>query len=272
MNIDSVETNFRRVKDIKISDSFRCKLKTGNSRIDGIFGDGLLAGSCISITGTPGAGKSTMILQILSLIESQGKQTAYSTGEESSEQLALTCERLGIDNIKLAHIKTVETIAESMGQYDIIIVDSFQSLTKPKGMKIGEFRQYAQDLLISKAKETGCILIFVLHITTSGLPKGGTDIIHAVDVNIKISVSPDESRILDVYKNRGGKTGKHSFIMTSSGFDFSDIKHPHMSNSIDWVGLLCGILTKSNNKKIQYLGRCVSLVDQKLKISNKTLI
>ncbi len=271
MNINTLETDFKRVKNIDIPESFRTRIPTGNDRIDSLFGGGLMVGSCVSITGTPGAGKSNMILQILSLIESQGKQTAYATGEESSEQLALTCERLGIDNIDLGHIKTVETIAESMGQYDIIVVDSFQSLTKPKGMKIGEFRQYAQDLLISKAKETGCILIFVLHITTSGLPKGGTDIIHAVDVNIKISVSPDGSRILDVYKNRGGKTGKHSFIMTSSGFDLDDIKQQHMIDSMDWVGLLCGILTKSTNKKIQYLGRCVLLVEKQLKKSSKTL-
>jgi hypothetical protein len=89
-------------------------------------------------------------------------------------------------------------------------------------MKKREFYQYAQDLLLSTAKETGCVLVFVLHITTQGLPKGGTDIIHAVDVNMKVTVDKedDSMRLFHVYKNRFGETKIHMAMMTSKGFDF----------------------------------------------------
>jgi predicted ATP-dependent serine protease len=226
MQLNTLETKFAKCSSIEIPDVFYNRMITGCSEIDQMFGTehlpGFMPGSAITITGTPGAGKSTKIAQICQMLCDQGKRTAIASGEESHIQLAYTCKRLNVTDVDVAHIKDVEEIAAAMHHYDFMVVDSFQALRSNKNMKKREFYQYAQDLLLSTAKETGCVIVFVLHITTQGLPKGGTDIIHAVDVNMKVTVDKnDESmRIIHVYKNRFGETKMHMAMMTSRGFDF----------------------------------------------------
>lgn len=166
---------------------------------------------------------TTFLGSVAQMLTEQGKRAAIASGEESHLQLAYTCKRLNVTDVDIAHIKDVEEIAAAMHHYDFMVVDSFQALrSNNKNMKKREFYQYAQDLLLSTAKETGCVLVFVLHITTQGLPKGGTDIIHAVDVNMKVTVDKDDDtmRIFHVYKNRFGETKMHMAMMTSKGFDF----------------------------------------------------
>lgn len=229
MQINSLETKFAKCSSIEIPETFYNRMITGCSEIDLMFGTeylpGFMPGSAITMTGSPGAGKSTKILQIAQLLTNQGKRAAIASGEESHLQLAYTCKRLGVTDVDVAHIKDVEEIAAAMHHYDFMVVDSFQALRSNKNMKKREFYQYAQDLLLSTAKETGCVLVFVLHITTQGLPKGGTDIIHAVDVNMKVTVDKnDESmRIIHVYKNRFGETKMHMAMMGAKGFDFQGV-------------------------------------------------
>jgi predicted ATP-dependent serine protease len=229
MQINVQETLFQKCSSIEIPESFYNRMQTGVEEIDRMFGTeylpGLMKGSTITITATPGAGKSTLTAMISEMLFKKGYKSAIASGEESHQQIAYTCKRLGIEDVDVAHIKDVETIAEAMKHYDFLVVDSFQALRSKNNMKKKEFAQYAQDLLISTAKETGCVLVFILHITTQGLPKGGTDIIHAVDVNVKMTVSKeDESmRIIHVYKNRWGETKQYSAIMGSRGFDFQGV-------------------------------------------------
>lgn len=230
MNINSQQTTFAKCSSIEIPESFYNRMSTGCGEIDLMFGTeyfpGFMPGSAITMTGTPGAGKSSAILQISQMLVNTGKRAAIASGEESHVQLAYTCKRLGVTDVDIAHCNNVEDIVEAMENYDIMVVDSFQALrsNNPKLNK-KEFLQYAQDTLLGKAKETGCVLIFILHITTAGLPKGGTDIIHAVDLNMKITVDPndDNLRVFDIYKNRFGETKKHSAIMGAKGFDFQGV-------------------------------------------------
>jgi predicted ATP-dependent serine protease len=205
-------------------------MTTGCPEIDLMFGTehlpGFMPGSAISICGVGGSGKSSSLIQISQMLCSQNKKAAIASGEESHHQLAYACRRLGATDVDVAHISNVEDIAEAMSDYDFMVVDSFQALRSSNSkMKKREFYQYAQDLLLSTAKETGCVLVFVLHITTQGLPKGGTDIIHAVDVNMKVTVDKedDSMRLFHVYKNRFGETKIHMAMMTSKGFDFKGV-------------------------------------------------
>ncbi len=229
MEINTLETKFARCSSIEIPETFYNRMSTGCSEIDLMFGTeqlrGFMAGSTISITGTPGAGKSTFLALVSQMLTGQGKRAAIASGEESHVQLAYTCKRLGVTDVDIAHIKNVEEIADAMNHYDFMVVDSFQALRSNKNMKKKEFYQYAQDLLITTAKDTGCVLVFVLHITTTGLPKGGTDIIHAVDVNMKVTVNKDDEsmRLFHVYKNRFGETKLHTAMMSSKGFDFKGV-------------------------------------------------
>jgi predicted ATP-dependent serine protease len=230
MLLNQNDTGFQKCSEVDIPEEFYNRMQTGRPEIDQMFGTehlpGFMAGSAITITGTPGSGKSTLLLQVAQMLSEQGKRVAVASGEESHLQIAYACRRLSVSDVDIAHIKDVETIADAMGSYDLMVVDSFQALRSNKpNLKKREFYQYAQDLLLSRAKETGCVLVFVLHITVNGLPKGGTDIIHAVDVNVKITLdkSDDNMRIIHVYKNRFGATKQHAAFMGSCGFDFQGV-------------------------------------------------
>ena len=226
MQINSTDTKFTKCSSIEIPENFYNRMSSGNDDIDRMFGTehlmGFMPGTAITITGTPGSGKTTFLAQVGQMLSDQGKRAAIASGEESHIQIAYTCNRLGVSDVDVAHCKNVEDIAAAMANYDILVVDSFQSLRSDHKMGIRQFRQYSQDLLLNAAKENNCVLIFVLHITTSGLPKGGTDIIHAVDVNMKITVDPadDGYRLIQVYKNRFGETKCHRTEMTSKGHVF----------------------------------------------------
>lgn len=233
MLINTENTTFQKCSSVEIPDSFYNRMTTGCSEVDLMFGSeyfpGFMPGSTISMTGTPGAGKSSCLIQVLQMLADQGHTVAVASGEESHVQIAYTCKRLGVTDIDIAHCSNVEEIAAAMPNYKIMVVDSFQALRSSNtDMKKREFSQYSQDLLINTAKATGCVLVFVLHITTQGLPKGGTDIIHAVDVNMKITVDANEPtfRVIDVYKNRFGETKRHSAVMGSKGFDFQGVYVP----------------------------------------------
>lgn len=230
MQINSQQTAFVKCSAVEIPDSFYNRMSTGCKEIDLMFGTeyfpGFMPGYAITITGVGGSGKSTFLCQVAQMLYDNGKKSAIASGEESHQQLAFACKRLGLSDVDIAHVSNVEDIADAMDYYDFMVVDSFQALrSSDKNMKKRQFSEYAQDLLLNKAKETGCVLVFVLHITTAGLPKGGTDIIHAVDVNMRVLIDPnDESiRIFDIYKNRAGETKKHSAIMGAKGFDFQGL-------------------------------------------------
>jgi len=230
MLLNTQDTTFQKCSSIEIPESFYNRMTTGCPEVDLMFGTeylpGFMPGTAITICGVGGAGKSTLVGQVCQMLCNQSKKVAIATGEESHLQLAYTCKRLGVEDVDIAHVKNVEVIADAMKHYDFLVVDSFQALrsSDPK-MKGKAFTQYAQDLLLSTAKETGCVLVFILHITTQGLPKGGTDIIHAVDVNVKLTVDKDDDtmRIIHVYKNRFGETKQHAAIMGSRGFDFQGV-------------------------------------------------
>jgi predicted ATP-dependent serine protease len=227
MLLNTLSTSFQKCSTIDIPESFYNRMTTGSPELDLMFGTeylpGIMNGIAITLCGTPGSGKSTYTAMLCDMLAKQGKKVAIASGEESHVQIAYTCKRLGVTDVDIAHIKDVEVIAEAMNDYDVIVVDSFQAL-RSNDPKLGKKAslQYAQDLLLGQCKETGCVLIFILHITTSGLPKGGTDIIHAVDVNMKMSVDKNDKtiRIIDVYKNRFGETKAHTAIMGAKGFDF----------------------------------------------------
>lgn len=238
MQINTLETKFAKCSSIEIPEAFYNRMITGCPEIDLMFGTehlpGFMPGSAITICAPGGVGKSTFMILVSQMLCDQGKRAAIASGEESHFQIAYACKRLGATDVDVAHIKDVEEIAAAMHHYDFMVVDSFQALRSNKNMKKREFYQYAQDLLLSTAKETGCVLVFVLHVTVTGLPKGGTDIIHAVDVNMKVNVDKEDQsmRIFHVYKNRFGETKMHTAMMSGKGFDFKGVYVP-LENKID---------------------------------------
>ena len=226
MKLGIAQTEFTKVKDIVIPDIFYNRMKSGVQDFDKLFGDGLLPGCCITLTAQAGCGKTTFALQLLEHLDQAGYDVAYASGEENQFQLAFTCQRLNVRGVKIANITDVDTIAKAMEENDVVVVDSFQALTVETKMNSRALEQYAVSTLCNKAKDSECVLIFVMHLTKSGQLKGTTLVPHSVDVNMMIShdldKDDDTTRIISVSKNRFGQTIDVEAILGHKGFHIGE--------------------------------------------------
>jgi predicted ATP-dependent serine protease len=226
MNLGINQTEFTRVKDIKIPDIFYNRLKSGVEDFDKLFGEGLLPGASATLTAQAGCGKTTFLLQLLEHLNQGGYDVAYASGEENCFQLAFTCKRLDVKGVSIANVTDVDTIAEAMEGVDVMVVDSFQALTTKTKMNSRALEQYAISTLCNKAKETECVLFFIMHLTKSGQLKGSTLVPHSVDVNMMISHDlendDDTTRIISVSKNRFGQCIDVQAILGHKGFHIGE--------------------------------------------------
>ena len=226
MKLGIAQTEFTRVKDIVIPDIFYNRMKSGVQDFDKLFGDGLLPGSAITLTAQAGCGKTTFALQLLEHLDQAGYDVAYASGEENQFQLAYTCQRLNVKGVKIANITDVDTIAEAMDKNDVVVVDSFQALTVKTKMNSRALESYAVSTLCNKAKDSECVLIFIMHLTKSGQLKGSTLVPHSVDVNMMISHDLGERRRhhqnISVTKNRFGQSIDVQAILGAKGFHIGE--------------------------------------------------
>ena len=226
MKLGIAQTEFVKVKDIVIPDIFYNRMKSGVQDFDKLFGNGLLPGAAITLTAQAGCGKTTFALQLLEHLDQAGYDVAYASGEENQFQLAFTCQRLNVKGVKIANITDVDTIAEAMDKNDIVVVDSFQALTVKTKMNSRALEQYAVSTLCNKAKDSECVLIFIMHLTKSGQLKGSTLVPHSVDVNMIIShdldSDDDTTRIISVSKNRFGQCIDVQAILGHKGFHIGE--------------------------------------------------
>jgi len=222
MNIKMSSTKFQPVSQVVIPEVYNRRLKSGNEKIDAMFGDGILPGSSITLTARAGMGKTTFVLQLLENLHNNGHKVGYCSSEESVAQLAMTCKRLQVNSIQVCNESNVDTISKYMEDMDVIVVDSFQGLVK--GNKRGrDLEKYCIEKLVVRAKETECAVILICHNTKAGGIKGSSLIIHAVDVNISINMIKDaemNARSIRFEKNRFGPANDIECFIEYSGYDF----------------------------------------------------
>jgi len=215
-------TKFQPVNSVVIPEVFNRRLKSGNEKIDAAFGGGILPGSSITLTARAGMGKTTFVLQLLENLHNNNYKVGYCSSEESVAQLAMTCKRLQVKNISVCNEADVDTISKYMEDMDVIVVDSFQGLTK--GNKRGrDLEKYCIEKLVVRAKETECAIILICHNTKAGGIKGSSLIIHAVDVNVSIHNIKDaemNARCVRFDKNRFGPATDIECFIEYSGYDF----------------------------------------------------
>ncbi len=194
------------------------KLRT-NTRIeefDRILGGGIVAGSAVLIGGTPGIGKSTLLLQVCQKYSEQNCLTLYITGEESTAQVKLRADRLGVssENIFLVAENNLNVILEHIKRIKprLVIIDSVQAMFKPELESspgtVSQVRQCANELIhISKKTETSIFLVG--HVTKQGTIAGPKVLEHLVDTVLYFEGEKFMSfRILRVVKNRFGPTNE----------------------------------------------------------------
>lgn len=187
-----------------------------DQELDGVLGGGVVPGSLTLIGGSPGVGKSTLLLKVGSNIASTGKNVLYVTGEESASQIKLRANRLDANMqtlYLLSEIRLEQVLVELENRkYDFLIIDSIQTIYSDNISSapgsVTQVRQITFELMrIAKEKD---IAIFIIgHITKEGSIAGPRVLEHMVDTVLYFEGdSSQELRILRGFKNRFGSTSE----------------------------------------------------------------
>ena len=211
------------IQDIEIEDIDR--VSTKDNELDLVLGGGVVKGSLILIGGSPGIGKSTLLLKVAGNL-AQSEKVLYVSGEESLSQIKIRADRLNVNQKDLYLYSEIEfeNIAEKLagGKFSTLIVDSIQTLfsntvTSAPG-SITQVRTVTFELM-RLAKEQNISIFIIGHITKEGSIAGPRVLEHMVDVVLYFEGDPSsELRILRSFKNRFGNTNEIGlFEMNSEG-------------------------------------------------------
>lgn len=204
------------------------RIKTGTDELDRVLGGGLVSGSVVLISGEPGIGKSTLLMQICGTIADEGKKILYVSGEESPSQLKMRANRLGInsDNLYIQTETNLDRIVDEISRLnpDIVIADSVQTIYSENSSSMpGSVNQVkeASSRLIGIAKNEGISIFLVGHVNKDGGIAGPKVLEHMVDAVLHFEGERDHAyRIIRSVKNRFGSTNEIGvFEMTSEGLN-----------------------------------------------------
>ncbi len=204
----------RAVPITQISTKDSPRRSSGVAEFDRVLGGGLVPGAVILLSGEPGVGKSTLLLEVASRSAQTGETVLYVSAEESLAQVRLRAERTGAlhDSLFLASETDLATI---LGHIDdvapqLIIVDSVQTVTSSMIDSAAGMPAQVRDVaatLLRVAKDRGVALILVGHVTKDGQVAGPRMLEHLVDVVCHFEGDRQTSlRFLRTLKNRFGPT------------------------------------------------------------------
>ena len=203
----------KRLDDIRSSDELR--FLTGLGELDRVLGGGAVRGSLVLVSGAPGIGKSTLLLQICKRISVE-QRVLYVSGEESERQLKLRAERLSVsggDLLLLCETSLDNILAAAEEEKpDVLIVDSIQTLyTEDKTSSPGSITQVRDCTmrLMQYSKAAGVTVFVVGHINKEGAIAGPKVLEHMVDCVLYFEGEEHTSyRLLRAAKNRFGSTNE----------------------------------------------------------------
>jgi len=237
-SLDETSGTTKEVRALKLNESQAARpiteIETGENQsqptmvgeFDRVLGGGLVPGAAILLSGEPGVGKSTLLLEVASRLAKQGKKVLYVSAEESASQVKLRAQRTNAltPNLYLAAETDLATV---LGQVDAIkpelfIVDSVQTVASSDidgvaGMP-AQVREVAANL-IRTAKQNGIPLLLVGHVTKDGSIAGPRTLEHLVDVVCHFEGDRQTSlRFIRTLKNRFGPTDEVGcFELTGEG-------------------------------------------------------
>ena len=223
--------DFVNIKSIVPSDA-KERLKTPFKDLDTVLGGGFLKGSVTLLTGQPGIGKSTLLMQICSFI-SKKHNVLYVSGEESAGQVKLRAVRLGAESDKLnfASSTSGNDIAKTIesAEFDFVVVDSIQTLSLAEiSSAPGSVSQVTNcgNLIIRAAKATDTAVVIVGHVTKEGTLAGPKVLEHLVDVVVNFEGDRYGGfKTVRAIKNRFGSTSEAAiFEMANAGL--KEVENP----------------------------------------------
>lgn len=216
----------QKLSEVSTSEE-KSRLKTGIGELDRVLGGGIVLGSMVLLGGEPGAGKSTMLLQLCGSLKLEDDESIlYITGEESIRQIKLRAARLGVreDAISVAAESDMDQIIKLIHDEkpSFIVVDSIQTMYSPAlSSSPGSVSQVKEctGLLLSIAKNNEIPIFIVGHVNKDGAIAGPKVLEHIVDTVMYFEGDKTlPYRILRAVKNRYGSTNEIGmFDMTGSG-------------------------------------------------------
>lgn len=203
-------------------DAISERYDTGFAEINDVLGGGLMPGSVLLVSGEPGIGKSTILLQIAGML-AKDHQVLYVTGEESIGQVKLRGDRIGVssERLSLASSTSADDIAQTIrdSKHQLVIVDSVQTLMMSEiASAPGTVSQItnATNLLIQAAKQSHTTVILVGHVTKEGSIAGPKVMEHLVDVVVQFEGDRYGGfKIVRAIKNRYGSTAEVALLEMS---------------------------------------------------------
>ena len=211
-----------RLTDINVGSEFR--YTTGISELDRVLGGGLVKGSVVLLSGDPGIGKSTLLMQMCDHM--RDRQVLYVSGEESAGQLKLRAKRLGVqsDHLRIMTETDVAGICAYIRQNrpEIVLIDSIQTmhlaeLSSSSGTvtQVRECTAFIQ----RTCKSVDVPVILVGHVNKDGAVAGPKVMEHIVDAVLYFEGERNHAyRILRAIKNRYGSTNEIGvFEMNDNG-------------------------------------------------------
>ncbi|MBN1314925.1 MAG: DNA repair protein RadA [Anaerolineales bacterium] len=191
-----------------------------------VLGGGIVPGSLVLISGDPGIGKSTLLLQMAAIIAQTAGPVLYASGEESDRQIKMRAARLGLDadDLYVVTETDLETIIDYILQMhpSILVIDSIQTMhisqLESAPGSVSQIRTCAARLQ-EVAKSTGVAAFLVGHVTKEGVIAGPRVLEHIVDTVLYLEGDRFHTyRLLRAVKNRFGATSEVGvFEMQSQG-------------------------------------------------------
>ena len=203
------------------------RLATGIHEFDRVLGGGVVPGSLVLLGGTPGIGKSTILLDAGLRFGQRGVKVLYVSGEESEEQTAMRAVRLGgasaNENLLIMTATDLDAILAQANavQSQLLIIDSIQTMYNPElptaAGSVGQVRECTAKLL-QFAKTTNIAVMVIGHVTKDGNIAGPRLLEHMVDVVLQFEGDRSYAfRVLRALKNRFGSTEESGIFSMEAG-------------------------------------------------------
>lgn len=192
------------------------KFSSSEEEFDIVLGGGIVPGGLYLIGGSPGVGKSTLLLKVAGGLAKNGKKVLYVSGEESAGQIKLRAERLNCveENLFLLNEIDLSSIKSNLitKAYPVCVIDSIQTIYSPEITSapgsISQVREITFELM-RLAKQYDIAIFIIGHITKEGSIAGPRVLEHMVDVVLYFEGDPSrELRMLRGFKNRFGTTSE----------------------------------------------------------------
>jgi predicted ATP-dependent serine protease len=228
------------ILDVEVPKRLRNKHKSGLEYIDcALGGQGFTPTAVTFFTGTPGSGKTTMMLTLADAITRSGGVALFNTAEESLFQVKLVVERLKFKKGFIAgqenHIPTLLANCDKIrkanpGKPFFLIVDSLQCMDDGKytdGHTNSKTAERSLALITDYCKEHYCNAIVIGQVNKSGQMAGTNKLKHMVDAMMHLSVEEKDKdlegcRVLQTTKNRFGGCG-HTFFLALNKNGFKEV-------------------------------------------------